>query len=197
MDPTTHGSLRDGFLADCKRIHREWDTRVRSLDTDGLISLYAQDATLETPLVLAIFEGSSGILRGHREIRPFFEEGARRRPNELVRWYRTDNWFTDGKRVLVWELSPGSARRRTNRAHGSHGNRAWSDPTSSNLLGLVRRQPAHAERGAQGDLSVGFRCHFTEAKAIRFVVPRESGIGRYCCISRKSIFSRLYCCKAS
>ena len=40
---------------------------------------------------------------GHREIRPFFEESARRRPNELVRWYRTDNWFTDGKRVLVWE----------------------------------------------------------------------------------------------
>src|SRR5882757_899352 len=28
---------------------------------------------------------------------------ARRRPNELVRRYRTDNWFTDGKRILVWE----------------------------------------------------------------------------------------------
>ncbi len=50
MDPTTQGSLRDGFLTDCKRIHREWDTRAKSLDTDGLISLYAQDAILETPL---------------------------------------------------------------------------------------------------------------------------------------------------
>jgi hypothetical protein len=49
-----------------KRIHREWDTRARSLDTDGLISLYAQGAILETPLVSAIFEGRSGILRGHR-----------------------------------------------------------------------------------------------------------------------------------
>jgi steroid Delta-isomerase len=103
MDPTTQSSRRDGFLTDCKRIHREWDTRAKSLDTDGLISLYAQDAILETPLVPAIFEGRSGILRGHREIRPFFEEGARRRPNELVRWYRNDNWFTDGKRVLIWE----------------------------------------------------------------------------------------------
>ncbi|WP_247464570.1 hypothetical protein [Bradyrhizobium sp. 62] len=74
-------------------------TRAKSLHTDGLISLYGQDAILETPLVPAIFEGRSGVLRGHRQIRPFFEEGARRRPNELVRWYRNDNWFTDGKRV--------------------------------------------------------------------------------------------------
>jgi hypothetical protein len=99
----TQRSLRDGFLKDCKRIHREWDTCAKSLDTEGLLSLYAQDAILETPLVPAIFEGRSGVLRGHREIRPFFEEGARRRPNELVRWYRNDDWFTDGKRVLIWE----------------------------------------------------------------------------------------------
>jgi steroid Delta-isomerase len=103
MDLTARDPLRRDFLADCERIHREWDSHAKSLDTDSLISLYAQDAILETPLVPAIFAGRSGILRGHREIRPFFEEGARRRPNELVRWYRTDNWFTDGKRILVWE----------------------------------------------------------------------------------------------
>jgi ketosteroid isomerase-like protein len=103
MNPTPQHSLRDGFLADCERIHRDWDAGARSLDTDGLIALYAQDAVLETPLVPAIFEGRSGILRGHQQIRPFFEEGARRRPNELVRWYRTGNWLTDGKRILMWE----------------------------------------------------------------------------------------------
>jgi steroid Delta-isomerase len=103
MDSITQDSLRHDFLADCERIHRAWDTHARALDTDNLISLYAPDAILETPLVPAIFEGRSGVLQGHREIRPFFEEGARRRPNELVRWYRTDNWFTDGKRTLIWE----------------------------------------------------------------------------------------------
>ena len=103
MNPTPQASLGDVFLADCERIHREWDTHARSVDTEGLIALYAQDAILETPLVPAIFDGHSGILRGHREIRPFFEEGARRRPNELVRWYRTGNWLSDGKRVLMWE----------------------------------------------------------------------------------------------
>jgi hypothetical protein len=44
-----------------------------------------------------------GILRGHAELRHFFEEGARRRPNDLVRWYRTGEWLTDGRRMLVWE----------------------------------------------------------------------------------------------
>jgi steroid Delta-isomerase len=59
---------------------------------------------LETPLVEAIFDGrESGILHGHREIRPFFEEGARRRPNALVRGHRTGKWLTDGERLLVWE----------------------------------------------------------------------------------------------
>ncbi len=99
MNPTPD----QGFLAACERIHRELDNHARSLNTEGLLALYARDAVLETPLVPAILEGHTGILRGHGEIRPFFEEGARRRPNELVRWYRTGNWLSDGKRVLIWE----------------------------------------------------------------------------------------------
>jgi hypothetical protein len=30
-------------------------------------------------------------------------EGARRRPNDFVRWYRSGRWLTDGERLLVWE----------------------------------------------------------------------------------------------
>jgi hypothetical protein len=92
------------FLSDCARIHQQWHDRAKSRDTEGLLALYAKEAVLETPLVQAIFDGrESGILRGHREIRPFFEEGARRRPNTLVRWHRTGRWLTDGERLLVWE----------------------------------------------------------------------------------------------
>ena len=32
----------------------------------------------------------------------FLNEGTRRRPNELVRWYRTGKYFITGD-VLVWE----------------------------------------------------------------------------------------------
>ncbi len=92
------------FLADCERIHHEWHMRAKARDTHGLLELYATDAVLESPLVMAILdERASGILRGHDELRLFFAEGARRRPNELVRWYRTGTWHTDGERLLIWE----------------------------------------------------------------------------------------------
>jgi ketosteroid isomerase-like protein len=92
------------FMAHCERIHREWHERAKSRDTEGLLALYAPDAVLESALVQAIFDSrSSGTLRGHDEIRPFFAEGARRRPNALVRWHRTGKWLTDGERMLVWE----------------------------------------------------------------------------------------------
>jgi steroid Delta-isomerase len=94
----------DAFLGDCARIHQEWHKRAKCRDTEGLLALYAREAVLETPLVQAIFDDrQSGLLRGHQEIRPFFEEGARRRPNALVRWHRTGKWLTDGERLLIWE----------------------------------------------------------------------------------------------
>ena len=127
MNPTPQASLGDVFLADCERIHREWDTHARSVNTEGLIALYAQDAILETPLVPAIFDGHSGILRGHREIRPFFEEGARRRPNELVRWDPNRQLVERRQAGFDVGVSPASSRWRSNRAARSDGNRAWPD----------------------------------------------------------------------
>jgi hypothetical protein len=71
-------------------------------------------------------------------------------PTELVRWYRTDNWFTDGKRILVWEYPrqapDGDQIELMEVMEIEH----WSEPASSHLLGLVLRQPAHGERGTQG-----------------------------------------------
>lgn len=95
---------QDAFRADCERIHREWHERAKELDTEGLLTLYAEDAVLESPLVPAILDDKpDGVLRGRGELRRFFGEGARRRPNDLVRWYRTGDWLTDGRRLLVWE----------------------------------------------------------------------------------------------
>jgi steroid Delta-isomerase len=92
------------FLADCDRIYREWHERAKARDMDGLLALYAQDAVLETPLVQAIYrDRRDGILRGHGEIGPFFAEATRRPLNELVRWYRSGRWLTDGVRLLAWE----------------------------------------------------------------------------------------------
>jgi steroid Delta-isomerase len=104
MNEDQNQPRRDGFMADCERIHREWHERAKGRDTEGLLALYAEDAVLESPLVPAVLEDKlDGVLRGHPELRRFFEEGARRRPNDLVRWYRTGEWLTDGRRLLIWE----------------------------------------------------------------------------------------------
>ena len=97
----SHGAA---FLADCERIHRLWHDHARAQDTEALLTLYASEALLESPLVQAILDDwPNGLLRGHEQLRRFFSEGARRRPNELVRWHRPDSWQTDGEHVLVWE----------------------------------------------------------------------------------------------
>jgi steroid delta-isomerase len=97
-------SNNSNFLADCERIYRQWHECAKARNLEGLLALYAQDAVLETPLVQAIYsERPDGILQGHREIGPFFAEAVSRPLNELVRWYRTGRWLTDGERILAWE----------------------------------------------------------------------------------------------
>jgi hypothetical protein len=88
---------------DSERLFVEWHNRAKSRDVAGLLALYAADAVFESPLVPAILDDKQdGILVGHEEIRRFLEEGTRRRPNDLVRWYRTGDYLTNGQ-MLVWE----------------------------------------------------------------------------------------------
>jgi hypothetical protein len=67
------------------------------------MALYADDAILESPLVPVIMEGKSdGVLRGKGEIGRFLEAGARSRPIDLVRWHRSESYFSAGA-ILIWE----------------------------------------------------------------------------------------------
>ena len=89
--------------ADCVRIYEQWHEYTRARQAEKLIDLYADDAIVETPLVSAILDHKTeGVLRGRAEIKQFFDEGLRRRPDDLLRWYRTGLFFTNGK-VLTWE----------------------------------------------------------------------------------------------
>lgn len=85
------------------RVFELWHERARTKDVDGLLDLYAEDAVFESPLVTAILDdAASGVLHGHTELRRFFSEGTKRRPNDLVKWYRTGRYLTDGH-TLMWE----------------------------------------------------------------------------------------------
>jgi steroid Delta-isomerase len=72
-------------------------------DLPALLGLYADDATFESPLVPAVQnDKSDGVLRGKAEFAHFLEVGARSRPIDLVRWYRSDTYFSGGP-PLIWE----------------------------------------------------------------------------------------------
>lgn len=85
-----------------KEIYEKWHKYAKEREIKALIELYAEDAVFESPLVPILMNKDSGILRGKTEILAFLNEGTRRRPNELVRWYRTGKYFITGD-VLVWE----------------------------------------------------------------------------------------------
>ena len=80
----------------------EWDRRTRAGDIDGLLELYTEDARFESPLVARILDQTSGVLRGHDQLREFFERGTHGRPEELVRFWRTGRYLFNG-RTLSWE----------------------------------------------------------------------------------------------
>jgi len=85
------------------RIFNEWDNFAKNKQTEKLINLYDEKAIFESPLVPAILDyKTDGILNGKKEIRLFLEEGVKRRPNELVKWYRTGEYLSN-ETMLVWE----------------------------------------------------------------------------------------------
>jgi hypothetical protein len=89
--------------ADHARVHAEWHRAASTRDGAALIALYAEDAVLESPLVPAILDDKTdGVLRGKAEISRFLEQGARSRPLGLVRWHRSNVFFSEGS-TLVWE----------------------------------------------------------------------------------------------
>lgn len=89
-------------MTDTQHIYEAWHTAAKNRDTAALIALYHDDAEFESPLVPVIMARASGVLHGRAEIEAFLAEGTRRRPNELVRWYR-DGRYLASDNLLVWE----------------------------------------------------------------------------------------------
>jgi ketosteroid isomerase-like protein len=70
------------------------------LDVERLISLYAPDAILESPLVSHLLKTPTGIARGRDELRKLLQELARTQPS--TRKFYRNGYLTDDKKV-VWE----------------------------------------------------------------------------------------------
>ncbi|OOF65707.1 nuclear transport factor 2 family protein [Rodentibacter sp. Ppn85] len=89
-------------MNDTKRIYELWHQYAKQRDVRNLIDLYTDNAVFESPLVPAVLDRTNGILKGKKEIEFFLQEGTKRRPNDLVKWFRTGEYLTNGS-LLVWE----------------------------------------------------------------------------------------------
>ena len=89
-------------MDEIRYIYEKWHEYAKARDVEALIALYADHAVFESPLVPAILDRTNGVLNGKDDIKFFLQEGTKRRPNELVKWFRRGDYLTNG-RLLVWE----------------------------------------------------------------------------------------------
>jgi hypothetical protein len=89
--------------AQIRHIYERWHYAIMSQDLAGAMALYAEDAVMETPAVLAVFKDrDEGILRGRSEIEMLFTRNFKALATEFRELHRTGLFFSNG-RHLTWE----------------------------------------------------------------------------------------------
>jgi hypothetical protein len=83
-----------------EQIYRLWDDALGRKDLEGAVALYADDASIESPLVAHLLKSSGGVVQGKDNLRQFIAMVFQTSPPERKR-FRT-GYFTDGRRV-TWE----------------------------------------------------------------------------------------------
>jgi hypothetical protein len=93
MTGTTHRQ-------DIERIYHAWDDALGKRDLEAALSLYADDASIESPLVQHLLKQRDGIVQGKENLRMFVAKVFETNPPQRKRFRQ--GFFTDG-RVLTWE----------------------------------------------------------------------------------------------
>ena len=85
---------------DIERIYRAWDEALGKKDLEAALSLYGEDASIESPLVRHLLGTREGIVQGKDALRVFIAKVFQTNPPQRRRFKQ--GFFTDG-RVLTWE----------------------------------------------------------------------------------------------
>lgn len=83
---------------DFERIYYAWDEALAHHRLEEMLSLYAPDAVLESPLIPHVLDTDEGVCRGHGEIRALLEKVFERKP-PLRKYYR-EGFMTDGRTMM-------------------------------------------------------------------------------------------------
>jgi SnoaL-like protein len=87
-------------MHDTERIYRLWDEALGRKDIEASLSLYADDASIESPLVQHLMNTKEGIVQGKERLREFIARVFQTNPPQRKRFKQ--GYFSDG-RVLTWE----------------------------------------------------------------------------------------------
>jgi predicted SnoaL-like aldol condensation-catalyzing enzyme len=109
--PSSTATLKETTMSiqttqDVERIQMLWDDALGKKDLEAALSLYADDASIESPLVQHLLNSNEGIVQGKDNLRRFIAKVFQTNPPQRKRFKQ--GFFTDG-RVLTWEyprLSP-------------------------------------------------------------------------------------------
>jgi predicted SnoaL-like aldol condensation-catalyzing enzyme len=85
---------------DIERIYRAWDDALGKRDLEASLALYADDASIESPLVQHLLKRRDGIVQGKDALREFITRVFETNPPQRKRFKQ--GFFTDGS-VLTWE----------------------------------------------------------------------------------------------
>jgi hypothetical protein len=85
---------------DIEQIYKRWDDALGKKDLEAALALYADDASIESPLVQHLLKTTRGVVQGKDNLRHFIALVFQTSPSERKR-FRT-GYFTDG-RLVTWE----------------------------------------------------------------------------------------------
>lgn len=83
-----------------ERICKLWDDALGSKDLEASLALYADDASIESPLVQHLMKTPTGIVKGKDNLRAFITRVFQTNPPQRKRFKQ--GFFTDG-RIVTWE----------------------------------------------------------------------------------------------
>ncbi len=87
-------------MQDAERIYKLWDDALGKRDLEASLALYAEDASIESPLVCHLMQTAKGIVQGKENLRTFITMVFQTNPPQRKRFKK--GFFSDG-RVLTWE----------------------------------------------------------------------------------------------
>ncbi len=92
--------IHEASPSEAERICRRWDDALGKKDVEASLALYADDASIESPLVQHLMKTPAGIVRGKDALRDFITRVFQTNPPQRKRFKQ--GFFTDG-RTITWE----------------------------------------------------------------------------------------------